>query len=497
MNKDYEIEMYGNAGCYISDGNTFTFQLGEGLEPMGSEQLFQSPTLTSPFGGTLWQQQHHYLGIQGYQVLMRGFNNQLCDEVTKEIKENRLLPRLYSKEIKMLYGHGLAVYRQTIEDGKLVRKFEDLPQVMQWLDSWVNVGLPPVEEFCKTCIKNFYYFGDFFVKWRFSRGKSLGLGLPVTGLEAMENRYCRLATTRHDVASELVSYGDFRQVVVGRFAYGLSSYSVYPKFSLDEVDNYKFAAISHHREKSVDEFYGNNETHQGARPYIQGSNKTARYINSFLKNSLAAKIHVIIPNAWIVSKRTQITKLCEENKRRKAKDTELLKYNGIDIGTEYKESTLVRYMRDEIRKFGTYLSGADNQGKAFTSVSFMDAQGHSQEWRVETIDLKYKEYIEALIAYDKRTEQALLSSVGLDAAISAVDKDGIISKSGSDTYYNYLIYIMSLTSEDEVCAEPLNWAMRLNFPDLYKQGYRLGFYREVPQRQEDVSPGDRLNRQQS
>ena len=324
MDKDYQIEMYGNAGCYISDGNTFTFQLGEGLEPMGGEQLFQSPTLESPFGGTLWMQQHHYLGIQGYQVLMRGVNNQLCDEVTKEIKENRLLPRLYSKEIKMLYGHGLVVYRQAIEDGKLVRKFEDMPEVTRWLDSWVTMGLPPVEEFCKQCIKNFYYFGDFFVKWRFSRGKSLGLGLPVTGLEAMENRYCRLATTRHDVASELVSYGDFRQVVVGRFAYGLSSYAVYPKFSLDEVDNYKFAAISHHREKSVDEFYGNNETHQGARPYIQGSNKTARYINSFLKNSLAAKIHVIIPNAWIVSKRTQITKLCEENKRRKAKDTDLL-----------------------------------------------------------------------------------------------------------------------------------------------------------------------------
>ena len=148
--------MYGNAGCYISDGNTFTFQLGEGMDSMGTDQLFQSPTLASPFGGTLWNQQHQYLGIQGYQVLMRGYNNQLCDEVTKEIKENRLLPRLYSKEIKMLYGHGLAVYRQTIEDGKLVRKFEEMPQVMQWLDSWASQGLPTVEEFCKTCIKNFY-----------------------------------------------------------------------------------------------------------------------------------------------------------------------------------------------------------------------------------------------------------------------------------------------------------------------------------------------------
>lgn len=83
--------MYGNAGIYLADGNTFTFQLGEGDSIFGADQLFQSPLLESPFGGTLWMQQHHYLGIQGYQVLMRGHNNQQCDEVTKEIKENRLL----------------------------------------------------------------------------------------------------------------------------------------------------------------------------------------------------------------------------------------------------------------------------------------------------------------------------------------------------------------------------------------------------------------------
>lgn len=77
---------------------------------------------------------------------------------------------------------------------------------------------------------------------------------------------------------------------------------------------------------------------------------------------------------------------------------------------------MVRYVRDEVRKFSTYLSGADNQGKGFSSISFMDAQGHEQSWKVETIDLKYKEYIDALISYDKRTDQALLSSVGLDSA---------------------------------------------------------------------------------
>lgn len=485
------IELYGNAGNYIADGNVLSFQIGEG------QQLFNTAGMLIPQENRSYLHEHQWLSVNGYQVCMRGVNNALCDEVTAEIKENRLLPRLYSKEIKMLYGHGPCAYMQTIEGGKMKREYLALPQWDEWLNTWCERGMETsAQAFAKTCIKNFYYFGDFFVKWRFARGKRLGMQ-PVAGLEAMENKHCRLATTRQDIAYEQISYSDFRHIAVGRWSYGLGNYKIYPKFALSEVDNYLYAAVSHHREKSVDEFYGVNETHQGARPYILGSNSTATYINSFLRNSLAAKIHIVIPNAWVVSKRSQLTKLCEENKLRKSKDKDLVKYNGIEIGTEYRESLLVEYMRLELRKIGDYLSGAENQGKAYSSISFMDASGHEQQWKIETIDLKYKEYIDSLIAYDKRTEEALLSSVGLDASISAVSKDGVISKSGSDSYYNYLIYIMSLTPEDEICAEPFNIALKLNFPNLYKQGYRIGFYREVPQRQEDISPKDRLNNQQA
>ena len=485
------IELYGNAGVYINDGNVFSLQIGE------AQQVFNQPGILIPRGGELHCHEQSWLSVNGYQVCMRGMNNALCDEVTIEIKQNRLLPRLYKKEINMLYGHGPCAYMQTIVNGKLRREYLSLPEWDEWMNTWDERGMETTaQEFAKTNIKNFYYFGDFFCKWRFARGKRFGM-LPVAGLEPMENKHCRLATTRQDVAYEQISYGDFRHIAVGRWNYGVSDYKIYPKFDISEVDNYLFAAVSHHREKSVDEFYGANETHEGARPYIQGSNKTATYINSFLKNSLAAKIHIIIPNAWVTSKRNQLMKLTEENKLRASKKVDLMKYNGIEIGTEYRESLLVEYMRLELRKISDYLSGADNQGKAYSSISFMDSSGNEQQWKIETIDLKYKEYIDALISYDKRTEEALLSSVGLDASISAVSKDGVISKSGSDSYYNYLIYIMSLTPEDEICAAPFNYALRLNFPHLWKQGYRIGFYREVPQRQEDVAPKDRLNQQQS
>ena len=485
------IELYGNAGNYIADGNVLSFQIGEG------QQLFNTAGMLMPQENRSYLHEHQWLSVNGYQVCMRGVNNNLCDEVTTEIKQNRLLPRLYSKEIKMLYGNGPCAYMQTVEGGKMKREYTALPEWDEWLNTWQERGMETTaQEFAKTNIKNFYYFGDFFCKFRFAHGKRLGM-MPVAGIEPLENKHCRLATTRQDIAYEQISYSDFRHIAVGRWSYGLGNYKIYPKFALSEVDNYLYAAVSHHREKSVDEFYGVNETHQGARPYILGSNSTATYINSFLRNSLAAKIHIVIPNAWVVSKRSQLTKLCEENKLRKSKDKDLVKYNGIEIGTEYRESLLVEYMRLELRKIGDYLSGAENQGKAYSSISFMDASGHEQQWKIETIDLKYKEYIDSLIAYDKRTEEALLSSVGLDASISAVSKDGVISKSGSDSYYNYLIYIMSLTPEDEICAEPFNIALKLNFPELYKQGYRIGFYREVPQRQEDISPKDRLNNQQA
>ena len=485
------IELYGNAGNYIADGNVLSFQIGEG------QQLFNTAGMLMPQENRSYLHEHQWLSVNGYQVCMRGVNNNLCDEVTTEIKQNRLLPRLYSKEIKMLYGNGPCAYMQTVEGGKMKREYTALPAWDEWLNSWQERGMESTaQEFAKTNIKNFYYFGDFFCKFRFARGKRLGM-MPVAGIEPLENKHCRLATTRQDIAYEQINYSDFHHIAVGRWSYGLGNYKIYPKFALSEVDNYLYAAVSHHREKSVDEFYGVNETHQGARPYILGSNSTATYINSFLRNSLAAKIHIVIPNAWVVSKRSQLTKLCEENKLRKSKDKDLVKYNGIEIGTEYRESLLVEYMRLELRKIGDYLSGAENQGKAYSSISFMDASGHEQQWKIETIDLKYKEYIDSLIAYDKRTEEALLSSVGLDASISAVSKDGVISKSGSDSYYNYLIYIMSLTPEDEICAEPFNIALKLNFPELYKQGYRIGFYREVPQRQEDISPKDRLNNQQA
>lgn len=482
------IEMIGNVGNYMDEHNVFSFQYGSGFVP--ADRFF-----TNTVPGLMGQQ--HWLSVQGYNVAMRGWNNLQCEELESDIKKNRLLPKLINKQCTMLYGHGPFIYKRAFIDNKIQKQWIEVPQVQEWLNSWDRNGMQcSYIDFAKSIIKNYYYYHDFFVMWRMAKGKLIGR-MPIAGMETQENKYCRLATIRQDVATQLISYSDFGQIILGNWAYGAANFKVYPRLDLMEVDNINYAGISHHRDMSPGDVYGLNETHSGALPYIKASNDTPNYINAFLKNSLAAKIHVIIPNAWIEAKRAQITTLCEENKKREKLNQTLLTYNDIVIGTSFKESTLIQYMQSEMRKLSKYLSGVDNQGKAYASISFITGQQQKeQRWQIETVDLKYKEYIEALISYDKRADEVMLSSVGMDSSISAISKDGVISKSGADVYYNYLIYLMQLEPDDQKCSEPFNWALRLNFPDLYRQGYRFGYYRELPQRQEDISPNNRLNKQQ-
>lgn len=483
------LQLYDNHGCYVDEHNVIAFTIDSGAEfaPGGS---FAPATYSRSF--------QYWLGVSGFNVLARGIANIECEEILHDLKRNRLLPQLITKKCDMLYGQGPVIYTRQFVDGKYKKVYSDQPQILEWLDGWQRYGLESsYKEVAQACIKNFYYFGDYFIKWRMSLGAKIGK-MPIAGLELLENTDCRLATSKQDLIGKIVKYNELSMVAVGKWnsnAYG--QYQFYPRLTPSNYTDVKYAGVSHHRSKAVAEIYGVNETFEGSRPYIKGSNDTAGYINSFLKNSLAAKIHIVIPNAWLTSKRTQIQKLCDENKKRQQKNQVLLKYNGIEIGTEFLESLLIEYMQSELRKVSDYLTGCKNQGKAFATISFKNGAGDTEEWKFETVDMKYKEYIDALISYDKRADEALLSAVGLDASISSVSKDGVISKSGADTYYNYLIYLMQLNPYDEVCSEPFNWALQINFPELYAQGYRFGYYRETPQRQEDTPPSDRLNKQQS
>jgi len=177
---------------------------------------------------------------------------------------------------------------------------------------------------------------------------------------------------------------------------------------------------------------------------------------------------------------------------------ELLKPNGIEVGTEFHEGLLDAYIKAEMRKLTQFLSGITNQGKTFTTYKYQTEKGDSVGWEIVPLDMKYREYVTALNDYDKRADEVITSSIGIDSSISNISKDGVISKSGSDAYYNYILYMdANLPTAERVSCSALNEAISINFPALYKQGFRLGLYTDVPSQQQDISPNDRLQNQQN
>lgn len=127
----------------------------------------------------------------------------------------------------MLYGKGPAIYIEGKEGNKPVRNWTGQPDIQQWLDSWQDNGLEmSYKDYALALIKRYYFFRDYFTKWRMSSGRIIGR-VPVAGLELMENKHCRLATTKRDVVTSLVQYNDFRYIATGNWNYGAAQFKIY------------------------------------------------------------------------------------------------------------------------------------------------------------------------------------------------------------------------------------------------------------------------------
>ena len=488
-------------GTYTGNGVVLTYQIGENA-PALSYTGKQSTSATLP---SLSAKK-----MGGYYYWPAGQNNDDPDVCAALIKGNRLLPSLIEKQVAILYGTGPMLYTEKInDDGTVSRHYLKDPEIQAWLESWQAAGVPnSYKEYLRKNIRSYYYSEGIFSQWYLAKGLSIGLkGIkPVAGLRHISELRVRLATTQDIARKKDVEDNDFNFVLVGNWAASSTQqeFKVFPRFN-HMSPLAKNGAISYSKNANYEsDIYATNVFFEGIKGWIRGCNATPEYINSFLENSLSARHHIIIPNAWYNAKKNSLEELCQLNAKKKAEgaaDSELIKIKvGSDemvVGTEYSELLLDKYVNMELRALTNFLAGrAKNQGKTYATRSFINENGDLESWKIEEIPQKYKEYIEALITYDKRADMVLLSAKGIDPSISNITSDGTISKSGADAYYNYIIYLtQQAIPEDVVCAD-LNLAIAMNFPEKYASGIRIGFHRPSVQRQEEISPNDRLKNQQ-
>lgn len=487
------IKNYGSVG-YVKLGSAVcTYQLGEGSPYESINDIRMPVNFIAP------------MRVADYQVFPNGVNNLEPDIVKEMVQANRLLPELLNKKIKMLYGQGPMLFRVKKDGKDAWREFFDDQRVTDWLESWQLNGLEDdYKRYLMKTITSLYYDGGAFSKYRLSQGCIAGIsdGYRVTGLEHISTTRARLATRSNlDHRTDFVSR-DFDLVIVGNWRnIALQDYSVYPRFDYGNP-LVSPAAVAYSRSYiQGEEVYSHNTWFRGIERWVQGSNLTPAYINDYLMNALSARTHVVIPQAWMEEKEHDLEELCNINVERSNASKELLTVKvgekTLEVGTEYNKGLLHQLLNLELEKLADCLTGeGKNQGKIYASVSNIK-DGEEVRWKIESIDQKYKEYIEALTEYDKRGDEVITASIGLDPSISNVTKDGIISKSGADAYYNYLIYLSQLTLPEEIVCKDINVALQLNFPDLYSTGARIGFYRAAVAKQQDVPEQDRMKNNQN
>lgn len=486
-----EVNSFGDFGFVKDNGRVFTFEIAGGLSgsAINQREIGNAIQLSTPT----------VFSVKNFKVLAYGENNAEPDVVKEMISGNRLLPKLLEKLIQFLYGQGPVLYMNEINtEGKVNKKYIADQAIMDWLESWEERGLEDYKTYLINVIRSYYYMESYYSKWRFNVSSLFNKpSRPVGGLEFIETTRARMATK-----NDILTYGDdltdkdFTHIIVGNWRdISLRRVKIYKR--LERSNPYQSSvAISYNKNRSFgEEVYGYNTFFKGVKSWIVGSNLTPNYINSYLENSLSAKLHVIIPQEWVEMVKNKVTEVCNENQVRKAAGTDLITCEGIDVGTEFSYSYIDMYVKNELRLLFNYLSGAGkNQGKAYVSYSFKSDREECR-WRFEEIPLKYKEYIESLTDYDKRADEILVAALGIDSSISNISKGGVISKSGADAYYNYLIHILNQAIAEETICKDINFALKLNFPEQYRLGYRIGFRLYMPPRQEETSPNDRLKNQ--
>ena len=498
MNKVERIERYDNYGIAYVDGKAYTtFCI------LGAQTQIDDPTVNDLQNNIVVVGDH--FNLNGFTVASHGIDNNLPAEVKYHVKRNSALPEILKKQTRIMYGQGLGLYQVDDEEDATKRKWvsKNFADVFEWLDSWdKDPDLEPVAVYAKQTIMEYYYMEGFYDQWLFNKSRRIGgnLSLPVRGLKSLSGVKCRMAKQGVIDPHRLIKDADCDSILYTDWRLrNMLDVDIYPRF--DRSNPFKYATcVNYVKDRGFDEeIYSEPSYYAGLKDWIIGINLSPKYINSYLKNSLSAKLHVKIPDAWIKKNEETLKALCEQNQNAESGGTKLVtEYAGISLvdtnnkALKFSYDFLEQLINKKISDVTSVLSGSgENQGKAFWSRTFRTEYG-VEEWAFEEIPIKYAEYIKSLLEYDSAALKRVLTGKGLDPAISNISNEGVFN-SGAQVYYSYLVYLDTQGFAEEFILEDLNRALWINFPRCQKARVKLGFKRFAPPRQQETTPNDRMD----
>lgn len=396
--------------------------------------------------------------IQDFEIVPYGQENQYPDELRQLLDENNLTPEILNKQIQLLWGQGPAMYRVIYEGGKRKKFWEEDPEIKAWLKTWDYEG------YLLKATSEYRHLNGHFTKYYRNKAPRIGGKAMIASLESVSSVKARLEWPKNNIIKNII-VGDFSQP----WSTGLASY---PLFSVYEpFRNPVSMNFSCFNSFGLDLEYPRSPIH-GTLNWIRLASSISKLLINYNLNSAAIKWHITSPQAYWSAKEQQLRDNCH------------LK------NIEYTDKMLEDFIDATLVKFTETLSGVDKVGKfVHTQELWDDNGGKYTGWKIEPLDQKVKDYIDAQINVSKRAALETTSGLGLHPALSNISTDGNLP-SGSEQLYAFKLYLLTgVDIPETIVCRDLNNAIAANWPE---KDIKIGFYHDVVLTEESTNPSDRI-----
>ena len=405
------------------------------------------------------------MSIAGERVVPYGFDNLLPTRLRDTLDANNLAPGVLDRQLGLIFGQGLQLYRLEYRDGEIIRHWDDDRNIRAWLESWDATA------FAKAALNDYLHLKGFFNSYHLERGSRIGREPRIAALKHIPAHVARLEWTE-DRRIENV-----RHILVGNFEKSCIDTGIrrYPVFDSRNPGRYLVSAAYNRTYSFGRDFYSLPQYWGTLRWIVRGSEIPSifKYVTD---NGLNLAYHIHSPEAYWNRKREEIRRIHPN-------------WAGDDAKVEKEIGRLTERFLTNLTEV---LSGKENAGKFFHTVDIMDDTGKTVSWEISPIDQKIKDFVDSQLRIAEASSSAITSGMGLHPALSNLIINGKLA-SGSELLYAYKLFLSSDTEIPEsTVLGPVNTALSFNFP---ASPLRVGFFHRTVHTEEATSAADRMKNQ--
>lgn len=443
----------------VSTGDiAFTFKVAENPRDFEETRLKKN-TLD-------WDSNANFMG--DYYILPYGSNNDLPDIIKNTVKNNYIAPGLLNRKTELLWGLGPRLYREKLEGNKIIREWIDYPEIQKWLESF------DYEALLLSSCEDYQHIQGTFTKFSLNKGSRIS-SPKITKLHHIQPNKARKAIKKLAKDSKPTHC-----IVTDWSLKGLSSLTeakVYPLFDVLEPFKYPNSIMYSNKYSFCTDYYTIPDIY-GSLEWLNRSTAVPLIFKALSMNGINAKYHITSPTAFWEKKREEIRSACALKKQ------------------AYKEEMLENYKVDFLNKLTESLASDENTGKFFHTEELIRVEGGTNVvkhgFTIKPIDQNVKDFVEAQIKISQRADTAVASGISISSSLGNMSEGSKVN-SGSEQYYSLIGYLNTGVDIPEmIICKPINMAIKVNWPN---ENIKLGFFHNIPERQEDISPSKRLSNQ--